>query len=371
MNAQGKPNRGVGRAWLAAALMLGVGLALVWAQPLQFELERTLEPQLEHVFSVAISPDGELIASAGAFPPGRCGFQAGRYQITVWRLHDGEVVQRWPGHGCWTDAIAFSPDGRLLASGGGFQGPAPGSADYLDPTDGAVRIWEMASGRLLHNLKVHSEPVRTVAFSPDGKLLASSGDDRVIHLWEIGSTRPSMTLRGHTGIVRAVVFSPDGALLASSGADGIVRIWQVEDGAQIKRLQAGPTGVFARGHALAFSPDGQLLASDSGERAWSMKIWRVEDGAELLELDHERPVRSAVFSPDGEFLITGGGVLEPFGTPFGEVRIWRVADGMEVQRLEGHGRQVTSVVSSPDGTRIASGSIGGTVRIWRRVSAKE
>jgi hypothetical protein len=151
--------------------------------------------------------------------------------------------------------VAFSPDGRLLASGS------------LDAT---IKLWEVASGREVRTLSGHTGGVTSVAFSPDGRLLASGSLDATIKLWEVASGREVRTLSGHTGGVTSVAFSPDGRLLASGSGDRTIKLWEVTSGSLVRTLTGHTDWVYS----VAFSPDGRLLASGSGDTTITLWEWQ-------------------------------------------------------------------------------------------------
>jgi WD40 repeat protein len=161
----------------------------------------------------------------------------------------------------------------------------------------------------------------------------------------------------HTKGVHSVAFSPDGTLLASGqggffGFDSVVRLWRVSDGTSLRTLE----GYLGTVNSVAFSPDGSMLASGADDK--TVRLWRVSDGTSLRTLEgHSREVTSVAFSPDGSMLASGANDKT--------VRLWRVSDGTFLRTLEGHSREVTSVAFSPDGSMLASGSGDKTVRLWQ------
>jgi len=243
-----------------------------------------------------------------------------------------------PGRPSVVFSVAFSPDGGMLASG---------SADM------SVKLWDVGSGQQGRTLAKHSDVVSSVAFSPDGRLLASASWDGNVRLWDLASGQNVNTLAGHAGVVTSVAFSPDGHLLASAGRDKTIRLWDVASGQQV-RILAGHSD---RVQSVAFSPDGRLLASGSDDT--SVRLWEVATGREVRALTgHSAAVMSVAFSPDGNSLASGSSDKS--------VKIWEVATGREIRTLAGYSDGVTSVAFSPDpdGRWLASGSNEKTVKLW-------
>jgi WD40 repeat protein/serine/threonine protein kinase len=303
-------------------------------------------PPLRHdatVLSVAISRDGELIASSD---------QEG--VIKFWDARKGQELRSFRAHEKHARSVAFSPDGRRLASGG---------------WDGAVKVWEAPTGALLFRWKEPGNRVGCVAFSPDGKRLAAGSatggqgmtgeaGPGVVRIWDATLGEHLLDIRGHTGSVFQVAFSPDGRRLATvCWDDKEVKLWDVQTGREVLTF---------RGHrrplwCVAFSPDGGLIASGSGDFGHrvggEVKVWEGRTGRELYTLGgHIDGVISVTFSPDGRRLATGG--LD------GIVKLWDVPTGQEALALRGHLNTVGSLTFSPDGRRLITASDDGTVRVW-------
>ncbi|MBF2002640.1 MAG: hypothetical protein IGS38_18185 [Synechococcales cyanobacterium M58_A2018_015] len=234
-------------------------------------------------------------------------------------------------------SVAFSPDGSLLATG---------------DTDSQIRLWNSITGEQIASWQGHDDWVRSVAFSPDGKLLASGSEDKTIRLWTVATGQCLTTLIGHRSWVRSVTFSPDGKQLASGSDDGTVRVWEVNHGQCVYTLEEHTDVV----RSVAFSPDGRLLASGSSDR--TIRVWEMATGhcLEVLK-QHTRGVRSVAFSPDSRLLASGSSDRT--------ICLWEVNTWNCRQSFVGHMGWVWSVAFSPDSQMIVSGSEDQTVRLWQ------
>ncbi len=263
-------------------------------------------------------------------------------QAAAWQQGKARSSRVIHGHSETVQAVAFSPDGRTLATGG---------------WDKAVHLWWVADGEPVRSLEGHERYVSSVAFSPEGQLLASSSADGTIRLWRVDDGELLRTLNGHDNFVVSVAFSPDGSLLASGSWDQTIGLWRVEDGALLARLR-GHSGVV---ESVAFSPDGSLLASGGWDNL--LALWQVEDGALVWSQEgHDDHISSIAFSPDGSLLASGS--LDT------TIKLWQVADGSLQRRLIGHRDGVRSIAFSVDGRVLASGSgglsgIDTSIRLWQ------
>jgi WD40 repeat protein len=255
-------------------------------------------------------------------------------QHTAWTAHGRPLLGGIIGPYC---VVAFSPDGRLLASGG---------------ADAKVKLWEVASGQEVRTLRGHKALVWSVAFSPDGRLLASGGADSTVKIWEVASGRTVRTLSGHNSwVISSVAFSPDGRLLASGSGDNTVKVWEVASGQEVHTL-TGHTNVVK---SVAFSPNGRLLASGGNDK--TVKVWEVASGRTVRTLTgHTDWVLGVAFSPDGRLLASA--------STDKTVNLWEVNSGQLLRTLSGHTDHVRSVAFSPDGRLLASGGNDKTVKVW-------
>lgn len=246
------------------------------------------------------------------------------------------------GHTNIIYSVAFSPNGMVVASGS---------------DDKTIKIFRVQNGQEIVTLNGHTNSVYAVAFSPDGELLASSSHDQTIKLWRMKDGKEIRTLKGHNHSVYSVVFSPDGEILASSSWDTTIKIWRIKDGQEVRILKGHNSLVYS----VAFSPNGQLLASSSWDK--TIKIWRVQDGKLIHTLKgHQDWVRCVAFSPDGELIASGSHDKT--------IKIWWAKNGQEIMTFQGHAWYVDCLAFSPDGETIASGS-NQTIKIWRVKDGEE
>ena len=235
------------------------------------------------------------------------------------------------GHTNLVKSISFSPDGRMLASGS---------------HDSTVRLWNVRTGREVQSL--WSDVVNSISFSPDGRMLASGHYDSTVRLWDIRTGREVRKFIGHTDWFITVSFSPDGRTLASGGGgDLTVRLWDVLTGKQLQVLR-GHTGWV---NSVSFNPDGRTLASSGDEG--TIYLWDVSTCQRLKTL--AKQTRGVWFSPDGRILASGSGGLN--------IHLWDTLTGNH-QVLRGHTSWINSISFSPDGLTLVSVSDDRTVRLW-------
>jgi WD40 repeat protein len=343
------------------------------------------------VASTMFSPDGRLLLSVGE-----------EGTLRWWDTATGQLVRAWRDE---VRSVAFSPDGSKLLSGHGggtlklwdttagrllrtFEGHSRAVGTVAVSSDGtrllsgenkAVRLWEVATGRVIHSLEGNVP----VAFSADGRHLVAgsradatdsggnSANDQLIKLWDAKTGRFLRALvhsdkRGE--VVMSVAFSPDGTRLLSGGNTSHLKLWDVETGRLVRTISGKQRIV-----SIAFSRDGNLLLTGSNE-GW-LELWDVATDrlVRTIQAGRLRGVYAAAISPDGERLLSGGDDRGPhtgYWRAMHRVYLWDAATGNLLRAFDGHSDVITSVAFSPKGTEVLSGSADSTFKVWNAASGK-
>ncbi len=303
-------------------------------------LDQMTIPTGDYLRNVATSPDGRLIASAGR-------------RLQLWDAATGAQVfsRDPPGQ---THALAFSPDGTLLATGG---------------TDRIVRLWDVATGQIVHEFEGHKLPIRDLAFHPSGDRLASAAGNATddipetgngeIAIWDLRSGKLIRSLPKQDYVVFAVKYNLDGTLLASGDRDGWIRLWNPATGKQAKSWRGGSTAIID----VDISPDGQSLAC-GGWGGSPLRIYSFPEGDLQFELEgHAGLITSVAFHPDGIHLVSG--------STDQTLILWDVRTGKPLHQFRGHTQTVSGVAWKPGEATIVSAANDGNVKVWNKTSSSE
>ncbi len=305
----------------------------------QFKWERGVGS----VACVALSANGKIVAAS---------MDDNTHTVALWDVATGKRLHDFEGHVGGVHAVAFSPDGRLLATGAGERNLTP---------DNRVRLWKPSTGEPLRELGQGLGLVYSISFSPDGQVLAASNEDGTIRFLDRDTGKELRRLVGHRGLITSIAFSADGKNLASRGYDRTIRIWDVAAG---KERNSFPGNQDQHG-SIALSPDGKVVAEGAyGDR--TVRLWDAATGREVRRFEgFQAGSVVAAFSPDGKLLAVGG--QHGAGD---ELRLYETATGKEVQRFPGDQQGTHLVVFSPDGRSLAAVSADSVVHLWEVATGK-
>ena len=290
------------------------------------------------VTALAFSPDGSTVAASGF------------HEVTLWKVADGTLDRRLPGLDERVYGIAYSPDGKWLATASGDPGQS-----------GAVKLWVAepgGGGKAVRDLLETTDSVLAVAFSPDSKLVAAAGADRALRVWDVASGKVVALIEDHADWVLDLAFSPDGKKIATASRDKTCKVFDVEKKESLVTFPGHAQTV----DAVAFSPDGKFVASAGEDN--QIRFWNpAEDGKQTRQIGgFGGAVFRVVFAPDGKALFACGSDKS--------VRVFNPQNGSAVRTLAGHADWVYSLALSRDGKTVASGSWDGEVRLWSAADGK-
>jgi WD40 repeat protein/uncharacterized caspase-like protein len=298
------------------------------------------------------NPKVEVVAQLGhsisvspvAFSPDGRSTMSGSQDNTIklWDVATGRLLRTFQGHRAEVKSVAFSPDGRSVLSG---------SSELWGSSDNTLKLWDAATGRQLRTFEGHSSGTDSVAFSPDGRRALSGGADNTLKLWDVATGRLLRTVNtGHSGGAVAVAFSPDGRSALSGSLDRTLKLWDVATGRLLRTLKGHSREV----KSVAFSPDGRSVLSGSHDK--TLKLWDPATGRLLRTFQgHSDEVMSVAFAPDGRSALSGSSDRT--------LKLWDAATGQLLRTFEGHSNTVRSVAFSPDGRSALSGS-DNTLKLW-------
>jgi WD40 repeat protein len=256
-----------------------------------------------------------------------------------------ETTLTFKGHKDQINSVAFSPNGNVIASGS---------------SDNTVKVWNSKTGQEAITLQGHTQLIYMMRFSPDGRQIISASGDNTVKVWDAETGEEIHTFKGHTSGVASATYGPSGHQIASGGYDKTVRLWDAETGKIIETFKGHSQPV----RSVAFSPDGKWLVSGSYDK--TVKLWDSETGQIIRTLKgHTAEIHSVVFSPDGTRIASGG--------DDNTLKVWNSNTGQEVLTLRGHSTHVVAVAFSPDGKWLASSSLlpESVVKVWDAETGQE
>ncbi len=286
----------------------------------------TLLGHASWITALAISPDGQVLVSGGLDDT-----------LRLWSLRTGKQLQLLTGHTKPINTLVISPDNQFLLSGS---------------DDDTIKCWDLLTGNLLGTLTGHMRDVNALAISADSKWLVSGSEDRSLKLWRLPTGELVKTLVGGQSMIKAIALSPSGRLVASAGLDNKISLWDLQTSKMLTVL----TGHYNSVNTVAISPNGQVLASGSKDR--TVRLWELPSGKPLHTLSaHLRDINAIAFTPDGHALATASSDET--------VKLWRLDNNTLLGTLSGHAGAVNALAFSADGHLLATGSWDKTIKIWR------
>ena len=286
-------------------------------------------PAKHSIFDLAFSPDGKMIALA-EFREARLIDAATKQTIATIPAIDK------------VRAVAFSRDGKLLAVAGG-----------LAARKGEVVIWDVDAKKVLRTITGHADCIYAVAFSPDGKSIATSSYDKLIKLWDVNTGSEIRTLKDHIDAVFALAFTPDGKHIISGSADRSVKVWDPATGQRLYTLSDPQDGI----NTIAIDPTGKYVAAGGLDK--TIRIWEIGDKDATLQaslIAHEDAILRLAWSPDGKTLISS--------SADGTIKILRASDLTELKSIPGQSDWVYGLQFEPDGKKFAAGRFDGSLTFY-------
>jgi len=283
------------------------------------------------ITSVAYTPDGQLLVSAGAHEA-----------LRAWRLEDGREMASLPTGERHVGALVISPDGQLAFTLG----------------EKTILIWDLENGQERFTLSGHQENVTEIAVSRDGRRAVSAAEDKTLIVWDLENGQQQHSFRGHTEQINQVAITPDGRYVLSASDDHTIKVWDMDGAVECPP----PVGHSACVNEIAVTEDGRRAVSAADD--CMLKVWKLDSGAEQFSLGgHTQLVASVKTTPDGKLAVSAS-----FDH---SLKVWDVESGALLSTLKGHTAEVTDVAITPDGSTAISASQDKTLKVWDLEKAQE
>lgn len=289
------------------------------------KLLHTLVGHETAIDALAFSPDGKVLVSGGSFNDPT---------LIFWAVESGKEIEQTRAQRTAVLTLAFNPNGTHLVSSG---------------SDGGINIWDWETGEFQASFLENASNILSLAFTPDSRVLISGGLDG-IKVWDIVPQRPIYTLASYGFPTHALAVNPNGYILASGDSKGRVIFWNLRTGTTISEFSAHNDNITG----LAYTPDGSRIVTSSEDR--TIKVWDAATRQLLYTFSqHTGPIRAIALNADGETLASGSN---------DGVRIWNIRTGEQLNWLDNESDWVESVAFSPDGRLLATGAFNRTINIW-------
>jgi len=336
------------------------GVVIVWDINTGKEIRR-FEGHSGPVRAVAVSPDGLTVISGGL--SGASMMEPG--ELILWDLRTGQEIHRFEGQAEAIVDIAISSDGnKVIAS----SGEVAYSSAVLNQTY-SLLLWNVRTGELIHRFKDIERDVPNLAISPNGDFALTASTDHNLYLWDMESGEQVHTLEGHIDLVMTVAISPDGHRAISGGGDGEVVLWNLEEGELLARFDAHTAGV----NDIAFSPGGHTVLSVATDN--TIILWDLFNAAEINRFEgHEAAVLDVAYTPNGKHFVSASSSYDPAAPIIEEdsLRLWNLESGEQAGSLDWHINDVFQMDISPDGRRVLSGHLmDASLRLWNFATGQE
>ncbi|MEM6399040.1 MAG: NACHT domain-containing protein [Cyanobacteria bacterium P01_D01_bin.116] len=277
------------------------------------------------VMSLTFSPDDKLLVTGG-----------GDGEIRFWEVDSGKQISSFRAHNDWISSVVFSPDRKTIAS---------------SSSSSVVKLWDFKTGECLRILRGHTDKARQISFNYSSTILASSSDDTTIKLWDVNTGQLIKTLQGHSNQIWRIAIAPSNKVLVSGSSDSSIKIWDISTGVCLKTLDEHNDSILS----VTFSHDSKMLASGSKDKI--IKIWDTNTGKCIKNLiGHTDTARSLAFSKDDKTLFSG--------STDRTIKVWSIDDGKCLKTIKGHNSRIRKIALNSKDTVIASCSDDQTIKYW-------